>query len=144
MVALATIYSLCSLCGPNANTCGRYNAHCNVPKQVTYSETEHQRALQVWKRDIVKIDTLEALETWDTQGIRETYETYETYETCKTRVKHNRRSSKRKEMVFFGALHGIHRFNDQGVGTTGLDGLDGPCSLHGFGGFEGFEDEWMD
>ena len=132
MVALATIYSLCSLCGPNANTCGRYNAHCNVPKQVTYSETEHQRALQVWKRDIVKIDTLEALET------------YETYETRKTRVKRNRRSSKRKEMVFFGALLGIHRFNDQGVGTTGLDGLDGPCSLHGFGGFEGFEDEWMD
>ena len=33
MLAIATIYSLCSLCGPNSVKCGRYNAHCNVPKE---------------------------------------------------------------------------------------------------------------
>jgi len=58
MLAITTIYSLCSLCGPNADKCGRYNAHCNVPKYVTYSKKEYERALYKWKRDTVKTETL--------------------------------------------------------------------------------------
>jgi hypothetical protein len=58
MLAITTIYSLCSLCGPNADKCRRYNAHCNVPKYATHSKKEYERALYKWKRDTVKTETL--------------------------------------------------------------------------------------
>ena len=56
MIAIATIYSLCSLCGPNADKCGRYNAHYNVPKKVTNSEKTYKRDLKKWKKEIVQTE----------------------------------------------------------------------------------------
>ena len=56
MLAIATIYSLCSLCGPNSFKCGRYNAHCNVPKKVTTSEKTHKRNLKKWKKEMVQAE----------------------------------------------------------------------------------------
>jgi len=56
MIAIATIYSLCSLCGPNADKCGRYNAHCNVPKKVTNSEKTYKRDLKRWKKEVVQTE----------------------------------------------------------------------------------------
>jgi len=56
MIPIVTTYSLCSLCGPNADKCGRYNAHCNVPKKVTNSEKTYKRDLKKWQKEMVQTE----------------------------------------------------------------------------------------
>jgi hypothetical protein len=60
MIAIATIYSLCSLCGPHEKRCARFNAYCNVPKVITTSEKEHARSVRKWTNEIVKKRTISA------------------------------------------------------------------------------------
>jgi len=50
----ASIYSVCSLCGPHAEQCARFNSKCAVPKTFMTSEKAYDRAVQVWARDIIK------------------------------------------------------------------------------------------
>ena len=59
MIAIATIYSLCSLCGPHSHRCARFNAHCNVPKIITTSETQHARSVRKWTKEVVKKHTMD-------------------------------------------------------------------------------------
>jgi hypothetical protein len=54
MGSIATIYSLCSLCGPHAKRCARYNPQCNVPKEFTTSKKAHARSVHAWSKEIVK------------------------------------------------------------------------------------------
>jgi hypothetical protein len=59
MIAVATIYSLCSLCGPSAKRCARYNPNCKVPKSYTNSEKEHARSVSLWRNGIFVLKTKE-------------------------------------------------------------------------------------
>jgi hypothetical protein len=48
MIAITPLYSVCSLCGPRAKRCARYNAECAAPKKYMTSQTAYRRELHKW------------------------------------------------------------------------------------------------
>lgn len=54
MASIASIYSLCTLCGPHADKCAIYNETCAVPKRFMFSAKSYDRAVMLWSEEMVK------------------------------------------------------------------------------------------